>query len=83
MDSKALVRVLEDSMFLRVREVARRLAVSRGTVYTLMRSGELLSIKVRGSRRIPADALQAYVEARMEDAVAEIEERQADAAAEP
>ena len=30
-DSKMFMRALEDSMFLRVRDMARRLAVSRGT----------------------------------------------------
>ena len=77
MDSKQFMRAIEDSMFLRVRDVARRLAVSRGTVYNLMYSGELLSIKVRGSRRIPAEALMVFIEDAMADERAVREERRA------
>ena len=75
MDIKTLMREIEDGTFLRVREVARRLAVSRGTVYNLIATGELLSVRVRGSRRVPAVALQEFMVAAMEDSVAELEER--------
>ena len=75
MNINTLIREIEDGTFLRVREVARRLAVSRGTVYNLISSGELLSVRVRGSRRVPAVALQEFIVAAMEDSVAELEER--------
>ena len=75
MNINTLVREIEDGTFLRVREVARRLAVSRGTVYNLISSGELLSVRVRGSRRVPAVALHEFMVVAMEDSVAELEER--------
>jgi excisionase family DNA binding protein len=41
---------------------AEQLDVGRTTVYGLITSGELDSVKIGRSRRIPADALVAYVE---------------------
>jgi excisionase family DNA binding protein len=41
---------------------AARIATGRTTVYALMASGELRSIKIGRSRRIPAVALEEYVE---------------------
>ncbi len=43
-------------------EAARLLAVSRSTVYRLMKSGAIASVRIRGSRRIPASALRRYLE---------------------
>lgn len=43
-------------------QAAEQLACSRTTIYELMSSGELESIKVRSARRIPADALATYVQ---------------------
>lgn len=43
-------------------QAAQQLACSRRTVYELIASGELESIKVRSARRIPADALTAYIQ---------------------
>jgi excisionase family DNA binding protein len=40
---------------------ADKLDVGRTTVYQLMASGELKSIKIGRSRRIPAAALEEYV----------------------
>jgi excisionase family DNA binding protein len=45
----------------RVAEVARYLACGRTQVYALMRSGQLPYVQIGGSRRIPWDALRAYV----------------------
>jgi len=45
-----------------VAEVADMLAVSRQKVYDLFNAGELESVKVGGSRRIPHQALEAFVE---------------------
>jgi len=42
-------------------EAAGALRVGRSKVYELMRSGELRSIKIGGSRRISASALAEYV----------------------
>ncbi|MET7742078.1 helix-turn-helix domain-containing protein [Streptomyces sp. NPDC005385] len=48
-------------LLLTVEEAARRLGIGRTTCFTLIASGELESVKVGTLRRIPADALTAYV----------------------
>jgi excisionase family DNA binding protein len=52
---------------LRVEEAAHMLSLSRKTVYDLLRRGELTSLKIGGSRRIPVTALQDLI-ARLEAA---------------
>ena len=47
---------------------AERLDVSRTTVYALLASGELESVRIGRSRRIPVQAVEGYV-ARLRDAV--------------
>lgn len=42
-------------------EAAHALAVSRSTIYVLMASGDILSVHIGASRRIPAEALRRYV----------------------
>jgi excisionase family DNA binding protein len=42
-------------------EAAELLAVSRSTVYELLAAGVLESVHIGRSRRIPRDALDAYV----------------------
>lgn len=49
-------------------EAARALRVGRSKVYDLMRSGELRSVKIGGSRRISAVALAEFVAALEADA---------------
>lgn len=46
----------------RVEEVAQLLGVGRTRVFDLIKLGELRSVKIGGSRRIPATALDEYVE---------------------
>jgi excisionase family DNA binding protein len=48
-------------VLLRPEEVAQALSVSRSTVFLLMRSGELRSVKFGKSRRVPVDAVTEYV----------------------
>ncbi|MFJ5534483.1 excisionase family DNA-binding protein [Streptomyces sp. NPDC093261] len=48
-------------LLLTVEEAARRLGIGRTTCFGLIASGELESVKVGSLRRIPADALAAYV----------------------
>jgi excisionase family DNA binding protein len=48
-------------LLLRPEEVAQALGIGRTTVFELMRSGELRSVKIGVSRRIPADAVAEYV----------------------
>jgi excisionase family DNA binding protein len=47
---------------LKVPEVAERMAVSRTTVYELMMSGSLRSVKIGKSRRVPETALDAWIQ---------------------
>lgn len=43
-------------------EAATILSVGRSTVYDLMASGELESVRIKGSRRIPIAAIERFVE---------------------
>lgn len=53
---------------LTVVEAAERLGVSRTTIYRLLGDGELKSMKVRRSRRIPVDAIERYERRQMRKA---------------
>jgi excisionase family DNA binding protein len=48
-------------LLLRPEEVARALGVGRTTVFELIRAGELRSVKIGKSRRIPTEAVREYV----------------------
>ncbi|MPY99445.1 MAG: helix-turn-helix domain-containing protein [Actinophytocola sp.] len=47
---------------LTVEETAERLSIGRTTVFALLKSGELESVQLGRLRRIPAKAVEAYVE---------------------
>ena len=49
-------------LLLRPEEVAKALGIGRTTVFELIRSGELRSVKIGKSRRIPAEAVREYVD---------------------
>ncbi len=51
-----------EKLLLRVDEVAEALDIGRTRVFDLMRCGELTSVKIGGSRRIPAAALHRYID---------------------
>ncbi|SNX61869.1 excisionase family DNA binding protein [Streptomyces sp. TLI_55] len=53
---------------LTVPEVMARLKVGRSKVYDLIRSHRLLSIKIDGARRIPADAVRDFILGQIEEA---------------
>lgn len=53
---------MDERILLTPERAAERLDIGRTTVYGLIDSGELESVKIGRSRRIPADALIAYVE---------------------
>ena len=53
-----------DYELLAVTDVAARLGVSGSTVHRLIRSGELRSIKVGHSRRVPVGSLRGYLDGR-------------------
>lgn len=48
-------------LLLRPEEVATALGVGRTTVFELIRVGELRSVKIGKSRRIPTEAVREYV----------------------
>jgi excisionase family DNA binding protein len=43
-------------------EAAHALGVSRSTIYVLMAGGNLPSVRIGASRRIPAEGLRRYIE---------------------
>jgi excisionase family DNA binding protein len=45
-----------------VKEAARLLGCGRTTLYALLARGVLTSVKIGGSRRVPAAAIRAYVD---------------------
>lgn len=45
-----------------ITEAAEQLGVGMTTAKSLIRSGELRSVKIGRSRRVPADALREYVQ---------------------
>ncbi|WP_093268804.1 excisionase family DNA-binding protein [Saccharopolyspora shandongensis] len=49
-------------MLLTVEAAARRLSVSRTTMFRLLKSGAVASVRIGHARRIPAEAVTAYVE---------------------
>jgi excisionase family DNA binding protein len=50
-----------DRVLFRPEEVAQALSIGRSTVFALMRSGELRSVKIGKCRRVPVDAVAEYV----------------------
>jgi excisionase family DNA binding protein len=54
-------RELHDVRFLTVAEVAAMLRVSKMTVYRLVHSGELASVRVGRSFRVPEQAVDAFL----------------------
>lgn len=46
---------------LTVPEIQQRTQLSRSSVYKLLATGALESIKIGGARRVPEDALEAYI----------------------
>ena len=53
-----------ERLLLRIPEAAERLSVGRSTVYELVQRGELPTIHIGRSVRIPAEALRTWVERR-------------------
>ena len=48
-------------LLLSIEESAAQLRIGRSRMFDLIRRGEVLSVKVGGSRRIPYESLRAYV----------------------
>jgi excisionase family DNA binding protein len=49
------------TLLLTAEEAAAELRIGRTRMYALIASGEVVSVKVGGSRRVPYDELAAYV----------------------
>lgn len=54
--------VLVDKLLLTVRDAAEMLSISRAKLYELLAGGVIESVKLEGSRRIPREALDEYIE---------------------
>ncbi|KRA37955.1 MULTISPECIES: helix-turn-helix domain-containing protein [unclassified Nocardioides] len=50
-----------ETVLLKIPEVMARLAIGQTKVYELMSTGELRSVKVGRSRRVPSDDLERFV----------------------
>ncbi|GAA0509686.1 helix-turn-helix domain-containing protein [Saccharopolyspora thermophila] len=48
-------------VLLTVEQAAERLSLSRTTMFRLIKTGEIASVRIGKARRIPAEALDAYV----------------------
>lgn len=53
---------MSDELLYRPERAASLIGVGRATLYELMASGEINSVKIGRSRRIPREALQEYVQ---------------------
>jgi excisionase family DNA binding protein len=49
-------------LLLSVEEAAAQLRIGRSRMFDLIRRGEVLSVKVGGSRRVPYDSVKTYVD---------------------
>jgi excisionase family DNA binding protein len=54
--------VLVNKLLLTVREAEEMLSISRAKLYELLAGGVIESVKLEGSRRIPREALDEYIE---------------------
>ncbi|CAL99593.1 helix-turn-helix domain-containing protein [Saccharopolyspora erythraea] len=48
-------------LLLTVEQAARRLSVGRTTMFKLIKSGDVDSVRIGHARRVPAEALTAYI----------------------
>jgi excisionase family DNA binding protein len=62
--------LLENRLLLKVCEVARLLGLGETKTWGMVSSGEIPSIKVGGSRRVPVDQLKAWVETKGKEVLA-------------
>ena len=69
-----------DPLALTIAETARMLGLSRATVYSLTRSGDLPSIKIGRAVRVPINALNEWLAARTEGSAIDKDPRQGSSA---
>jgi excisionase family DNA binding protein len=53
---------MQTPLLLTAEETAKELGIGRTRVFALIGSGEITSVKIGRTRRIPREALQAYVD---------------------
>ena len=58
--------MMDDRLLVTVEAAAQRLGLSRGTVYPLVLSGDIPSIKIGRARRIPVDEVEAWIERKLD-----------------
>lgn len=58
---------MPERLLLRPLEVANSIGIGRSKVYELLASGELPSIRIGGSVRVPLDALRAWIDRQLVD----------------
>ncbi|MGH3382658.1 MAG: helix-turn-helix domain-containing protein [Actinoallomurus sp.] len=63
---------IERKALYRVNEAKKMLSLSRSTVYELIRSGRLRTVKEGGARLVPAEAIAEYVALLEREAMADI-----------
>jgi excisionase family DNA binding protein len=51
-----------EKLLLTPEEAAKVLSIGRSKIYELMSCGQLASVRIGGSRRIPVDALNQFIE---------------------
>jgi excisionase family DNA binding protein len=56
-----------DRLLLRPIEAAEQLGIGRSKIYELLASGEIPSIRVGASVRVPVDALRAWIARQLEE----------------
>jgi excisionase family DNA binding protein len=60
-DAAPAADLAANPLLLSIEESAAQLRIGRSRMFDLIRRGEVLSVKVGGSRRIPYDSLKDYV----------------------
>ncbi len=60
-DPLAVVEDVMDKLLLTTTEAAKALGIGRSKVYELLQTGQLTSVRIGASRRVPADAVHTFV----------------------
>jgi len=64
---------MADEILLTVREAARRLGIGRSLLYRLMLEGQVLSVKIGRSRRVPVSALEEFAKKKAAEAAEDMD----------
>jgi len=66
---------MADEILLTVHEAARRLGIGRSLLYRLILEGQVLSVKIGRSRRVPVWALEAFAKKKAAEAAEDMDFR--------